>query len=113
MYSPLKLDLVCPIAVRPSEVFYCWVKFHEGSDIQSLQWKLDGANDGAAITSVGGESMKLFRKYPVRASKRVLYGAVQSISERTSKFQMKIKIADQLAIVMKPMRNLTLTWHVI
>ena len=55
VYSPLKAALVCPIAVRPSEEFTCSAEFIEGSGIQSIQWKLDGAPNGAAITNVGGE----------------------------------------------------------
>ncbi|XP_065066412.1 uncharacterized protein LOC135692255 [Rhopilema esculentum] len=53
VYSPLQAALVCPIAVRPSEEFSCSAEFIEGSGIQSIQWKLDGAPNGAAITNVG------------------------------------------------------------
>ena len=54
VYSKLAIRLVAPAAVRPNEETDCWVEILEGSGIQSLQPKLDGANHGSAITSVGG-----------------------------------------------------------
>ena len=54
VYAKVVLKLVCPVAVRVNEEFYCYAIFEEGSGIQKLQWTLDNSPQGSAITSVAG-----------------------------------------------------------
>ena len=63
VYSKLVLKLVCPVAVRVNQEFYCHATFEEGSGIQKLQWTLDNSPQGSAITSLAGMYISPIRSF--------------------------------------------------